>query len=363
MTSRVRIGVIGTSWFADEVHLPCLCSHPAAAVVALCGRRQEHTAALAARFGIPEVYADYREMLAAARLDAVVVVAPDDLHYEMVMAALSRGLHVLCEKPLALTAAEARAMYERAESAGVVHMTFFTYRWLPEHRYMHALLDQGYVGRPYHCQLRQLTGYGRQPAYNWRFDRRRANGLLADLGSHMIDLARWHVGEITHVAARLGVFVPRPDVDGGPLDPANDAAALLVEFANGAHGTLQVSAVMHEGDRGALHNVEIYGEDGSLELDFPFGPRATLRGIRAGAKQVETFALPADLLAGEDARPPFAGRFGRGWGSTSIADRAFVDAIVAGRPASPGFYDGWRTQAVIDAAIASHETGRWVRVE
>ena len=126
-----------------------------------------------------------------------------------------------------------------------------------------------------------------------------------------------------------------------------------MEFANGAHGTLDVSAVMHEGDRGSLHNVEIYGENGSLELDFPFGPRATLRGIRAGAKQVETLALPERLLAGDDEKPLHAGRFGRGWFSTSIADRAFIDAIVSGQPASPDFYDGWRAQAVIDAAIAS----------
>ena len=146
MAQRVRVGVIGTSWWTDGVHLPCLSSHPAADIVALCGRRQEHAAAIATQFGIPEVYADYREMLATARLDAVVVVAPDDLHYEMVMAALDRGLHVLCEKPLALTAQQARTMYERAERAGVVHMTYFTFRWLPEHRYLPRAVDGGVCG-------------------------------------------------------------------------------------------------------------------------------------------------------------------------------------------------------------------------
>ena len=86
-------------------------------------------------------------MIEKGDLHAIEIITPDDLHYPMTMDALDAGLHVLCEKPLALNAAQAKEMYEKAEAAGVVHMTFFTYRWLPHYRYLKELVDEGYVGR------------------------------------------------------------------------------------------------------------------------------------------------------------------------------------------------------------------------
>jgi UDP-N-acetylglucosamine 3-dehydrogenase len=107
---RVRIGVVGTSWWADEMHLPNLSSHPGARVVGICGRNGERAEAIARKYAIPAVYTDYQEMIAAGGMDALVVATPDDLHYPITMAALDAGMHVLCEKPLALRAEQARAM-------------------------------------------------------------------------------------------------------------------------------------------------------------------------------------------------------------------------------------------------------------
>ncbi|MBM3263039.1 MAG: Gfo/Idh/MocA family oxidoreductase [candidate division Zixibacteria bacterium] len=223
MPDRVRVGLTGTSAWADRIHLPGLCSHPQADLAALCGRNADRAGEMAAKYGIPRIYADYREMIEKERLDALVVSTPDDMHYPIVMDALDAGLHVLCEKPLALNVEQAKTMYERAEAAGVRHMTFFTFRWMPHFRYVRDLTRDGYVGRCYHAHFDFLDDYGRDTAYGWRFDARRANGIVADLGSHMVDMARWYLGDIVRVSGHLATHVEREGVDGRTLSPANDA--------------------------------------------------------------------------------------------------------------------------------------------
>ena len=135
MDDQIRVGIIGTSWYADRVHLPNLKSHAGAQIAAICGRNRARAQEMADKYAIPEVYTDYRQMLEQAGLDAVVIAAPDDLHYPMTMDALAGGLHVLCEKPMALSAQQAREMTEKAQAMGVKHMTFFAWRFEAYHRY------------------------------------------------------------------------------------------------------------------------------------------------------------------------------------------------------------------------------------
>jgi predicted dehydrogenase len=111
MSEKVRVGVIGTSWWADMMHLPSLKSHPGAQIAAICGRKRDRADDMARKYEIPRVFTDYREMIARANLDAVVIATPQDLHYPMTMAALDAGLHVMCEKEMALNAHQAREMY------------------------------------------------------------------------------------------------------------------------------------------------------------------------------------------------------------------------------------------------------------
>lgn len=358
MSAPVRVGVIGTSWFADTLHLPALKSHPRAHVAAVCGRDRARAEERAAKYGIPQVFTDYRQMIAEGDLQAVVVVAPDDLHFPMTMAALDAGLHVLCEKPLALRAAQARAMREKAEAAGVVNMVFFTFRGLPLYRYVRQLLDQGYIGRCRHAQIRYLANYGPGGRYSWRFDRRRANGILGDLGSHMIDLAHWYVGDIVRVGALLSAFIDRPGPDGQPQDPANDAAALAVEFADGAQGMIQASAVALVGERGLEQRLALHGDDGTLEVDFSFSSGAgQIRGVRRGETAFGVLEVPEEVWGDADRNlllDPFF--------KQSVGPRLFLDSIVEGRRVAPTFADGYRVQAVIEAAIQSNEEGIFVRV-
>jgi len=183
MSKQLRIGVVGTSWWMDTMHLPALTSHPQAQVVAICGRKRERAQPLAEKFAIPQIYTDYRQMFDEARLDAVVISTPDDTHYAIVMAALEANLHVLCEKPLAPDAMQAQAMLERAEASGRQHMVYFTFRWLPHMRYLFELVDQGYLGEIYHGYFRWLLQYPEFLIDGWRAH---ANGALADIGSHLI---------------------------------------------------------------------------------------------------------------------------------------------------------------------------------
>lgn len=361
MAEHIRVGVVGSGGWADLLHLPSLKSHPRAEVAAICSRRREHAEAMAQKYDIPQVFTDYREMIDRGDLHALVVVTPDALHYPITMDALDAGLHVLCEKPLALDAGQAKAMYEKAEAAGVKHMVCFTNRWLPPYRYLRQLIDTGYIGRWLHCQLRYIGEYGRRPGYAWHFDRDQANGALGDLGPHLIDLARWYVGEITRVSARLATFVERPGPDGQPLRPANDAAMLLLEFANGAQGMLEVTTVAHVRGRGQDLHVALYGEGGTLEADLVDGQMA-LHGARQDEDRFQTLAVPDELWGAVDRSKGYIGRVNQFFVTEPAGDRQWIDAIVEDRPVVPSFYDGYKVQAVIDAAIASHEQGRWIDV-
>lgn len=360
MSDKVHVGVIGTSWWADFMYLSSLHNHPGAELVAICGRNRERAGEMAAKYNISRVFTDYKAMIDQGGLDAVIVGAPDDLHYEITMQALRAGLHVLCDKPLALTAQQAWEMYAAAEMAGVKHMVLFTFRWMPFFRYVRDLIGQGAIGRCYHCEFRFLMGYARQQEYQWRLDRKRANGALGDLGVHMIDMARWLVDDIARVSAQSGVFVGRPGAAGGQIDPANDAACLLTEFANGAHGMIHATLVAHLADRFMQQQVKLYGQTGSLEIDIQYAGAEAGVTLHVAPDQEERFQkleVPASYWGDVNRSEPF-GVFTH----QPVGCRTFIDAILENRPVAPTFYDGYKAQQVITAALEAHRSGKWVTI-
>ena len=156
---------------------------------------------MAAEHGISQVYTDYRKMIRSGLVDAVVVITPEAMHHPITMAALEAGLHVMCEKSMALNADQARQMRDAAEASGLVTMVGYIWRWVPPFNYVHHLIEQGYIGHCHHAHFLQQNGGGLDPSYGWRFDPAQGHGMLGDLGSHMIDLARWYVGDIARVSA------------------------------------------------------------------------------------------------------------------------------------------------------------------
>ncbi|HVU11184.1 MAG TPA: Gfo/Idh/MocA family oxidoreductase [Phototrophicaceae bacterium] len=263
----VRIGIVGTSLWADSMYLPALAQHPQVEWVAVCGRDPERTRAFAARWNVPQSYTDYRAMIASAGLDALIIAASNDMHYPITMAALDAGLHVLCEKPLALNDTQASAMAAKATSLGLKNMVPFTYRYMPTNRYLKQLIDQGYIGQPYHLNLRYYADYGRDLKYQWVFDSEVAgSGVIADLGAHWFHLARWFFGEIDGLSCTLADLVQRPNrPDGGDYPRADDVAMVNLRFKNGAVGALMLSTVACEGTKfGQTQHMELHGSGGTL---------------------------------------------------------------------------------------------------
>ena len=358
MSDQVRVGVIGTSWWADELYLPALSQYEKADVVAVCGRNRERAQAIADKYGVPQVFTDYRQMIDSKTCDAVIISTPDDTHYEMVMAVLDAGLHVLCEKPVALNADHAGEMYRKAEAAGVKHMVMFSFRWFPNFRVIKQRVDSGYVGKLYHADFRYMAGYGRSPDYAWRFDGDRAHGILGDLGSHLINLACWYLGDVVSVSAQLASFVQHVTAEGQPVTPTNDLATLMLGFASGAQATIQVSGVAHLGERQMQQTTLLYGDAGTLETRFNFGGSGfRVHGLRHDEAEFSEHPIPAEMLKGATAENPL-GIFRE----QPIGPRQFIDSILDDQPIEPGLDEGYKVQQVIDAALKSHETGQRVLI-
>jgi predicted dehydrogenase len=350
LAERIRVGVVGTSWWTDPFHLAKLKEVSGADLAAVCGRNRSRAEEMAAKYAIPQVYTDYQDMIEHGNLQALVVAAPDDLHYPITMAALDAGLHVFCEKPLASNTNQAKAMMDKAEQMGVKHMVCYTFRYFSVHRYLHELIGQGYLGRIYQINFRHMFDYG--PDFVWRFDKSRANGILGDLGSHMIDMARWLVGEIAQVSGQRSSFITRTGPDGQTVDSANDAATLALRFVNGAQGVIQVNAVAQvTGEDSQV--VTLFGEEGTLEgRCFKGEDRGEVRGFRRGDKNTQILENPYKVLPPDD---PIS--------SVPLGHRSFIDSILFDRVTEPTFLDGYRAQQVIDAAIQSDNEGKWITIQ
>ncbi len=315
---------------------------------------------MAAKYQIPHAFTDYRELLANGNVDALVVATPDDLHYQIAMDALDLDLHILCEKPMALNARQAREMYDKAEARGVKHMVLFTWRWQPHFRYLKRLIEAGYIGQSFNADFYFLGNFAIDPVYRWRADGNRSNGVVSDLGAHMIDFACWYIGRIVKVNAHLATFVDVPGVDNMPIKPTNDSASVLLQFDNGAQGVIRVSSIVHRGDPGANLGARLFGNLGTLEVDQVFSwseSRATFRGVRTSEERVADIEIPGEYFENIRENELFDPYYYQ-----SVGPRLFVDAILEDQPIEPNFFDGLQVQEAIDAILESSRLGGWVEI-
>jgi predicted dehydrogenase len=360
MSDKIQIGLIGTSGYAN-ILLTTLASCQDAEVAAICGRTRSRADEVAGKYRIPQVFTDYNEMIKHGRLDGIIIAAPDDLHYSMTMAALQAGLHVLCEKPMASTVAQAQQMLEAAEEAGVKHMIEFTWRWMPHYQYLHKLVADGYIGKGYHHHYRFLKGNGRTPDYKWQFDARRSKGVLGILGAHIVDLAIWINGDIGSVSAHLAAFMERTDPEGIAVASASESALLAVEFVDGAQGMIHASNVAHTADHDTEIGVALHGEKGTLAVDWrraQGGKGIVMVGSRHDQRAFQDLTIPDGYLQGAE-----AGDIMAVFQNHLVGPRLFVDAILHNYIPEPSFAQGVKVQQVLDAALESHKTGRRVHIE
>ncbi len=353
---KVRIGMIGTSWWADFFYLGNLKTHEHAELTAICGRNRTRAEELAGKYGVGRVYTDYRKMLNSGELDAAIVATPEDLHYPMVMTALDAGLHIICEKPMAFTATEAREMLEKAEAVGVKHMVSFTNRWVPGYRHIKHLLETGYIGKPYQALFQWMVDWNLpRTRYLWYFDSQHAHGAASQMGAHIIDLARWYLGEIVRVQANLRSFIPVIAEDGRTVTGENDTATLVLDFANRAQGIIHLSNISPAAHRlfETSQITTLIGEEGSLRADVdPWTKVENIYGARNDQDSVETLPVPDQYYEDVD-----RDNFWEVFQKRSLGPRAFVDAIINDTPIVPDFFDGYQTQRVIEAALESARSG------
>jgi predicted dehydrogenase len=367
MAKTIRVGILGTSWWADAMHLPALAAHPQAEIVAIGGRNLQTAQAMAQRWNIPQVYTDWEALLAQSNIEALVVSTANDTHYPISMAALERGIHVLCEKPLALTYPQALHMAAYAEKKGLKTLVPFTYGYMPTTRYLKELIDGGYIGRPYHLNLRYYTGYARQGDYMWRFDQSKAGaGVLGDIASHFLYLADLLYGEITGVFALLGHQVERPalDSDGQPYEVAEDSCLLTLQFANGAQGSLHATAVCYEDTPfGQTHHGEFHGSGGTLYTFTDWDTVQEVKGAQVGEGRLHELPIPDHIWNG--ARHDTVHNTYRDLFRTQDwMTRQFISALANDQQTElhPSFRDGARIQRYIEAGLRSAAEKRWVGV-
>ena len=177
---------------------PCVARLDGVDVPAVLGRNPDRTSVFAQEWEIPAAFTDTAEFFEQP-LDAVVIASANDSHHPLSIQAIERGLDVLCEKPLGLDVAQAQEM-TRGDRRRGDHPVPFTYRYMPVNQYLKRLIDEGYLGEAFHLGLRYFTGFARGGEYAWRFDRSEAgSGVIGDIGSHFLHLARWFFGEVSSV--------------------------------------------------------------------------------------------------------------------------------------------------------------------
>ncbi len=356
MTKPLRVAIVGCGGITLQNHLPGLALCPDTRVTALCDANPAVLERARGQTGVAVLSTRFEEVVGRDDVDAVIIATPNHTHPRIALAAVAHGKHVLCEKPLALNAADAFAMAEAAERAGVRHMTAFTYRFVPAMRYLHDLVKRGDLGQPYHYRSCRLQDWGTRNL-GWRQVRALAGtGELGDMLSHRIDFAHLLIGPMRRLVAQLKRIHP---VRGDAPSDLDDWVALLAEFECGATGVLESSKLAtgrNESWR-SLDSVEINGSERSFV--FITGRWNQLETGRAGGPGLETIPVPEDYWRWPGSpRDPRVGdplvtfRYDQAW--------EFVDAIRQQRPCVPDFFDGARVQAVMDAAVRSAETGQWL---
>ena len=387
MTGTLGVGMVGyafmgaahsQAWrnahrFFDLPLTPCM--------AVLGGRTEDAVRAAAGRLGWADVETDWRRLVVRDDVDLVDIGTPGDTHAEIAIAALEAGKHVLCEKPLANTVAEAQAMAAAAAAhPELVAMTGFTYRRMPAIQLARRLVEQGRIGKVRHVRAQYLQDWlaDERAPWVWRVDREQAgSGALGDVGAHVVDLAQFVTGEsLTGVSAMLETFVRERPVPtslhglGGsvtadsPMRPVtvDDAAAFLGRLSGGGMAVFEATRFAW-GRRNQIR-LEVNGSSGSLAFDLEDmnGLRffdATEPAETAGFRRIDV-TQPGHPYGGSWWPPGHALGYEHAF-THQVVD--LVRGIAAHEHPAPTFADGLQVQRVLDAVERSAaDDSRWAPV-
>jgi predicted dehydrogenase len=345
----------------------------------ICGKAsKEELEATARQFGWEESDPDWRRVVERKDIDVVDISTPGFLHHPMAIAAAEAGKHLICEKPLANTLAEAKEMLRAVEKAGVKHYVNFNYRRVPAVALAKQLMADGRLGEIYHYHGAYLQDWIMDPQFPlvWRLEKKYAgSGALGDIGAHAADLAQFLNADITEVVGFMTTFIKeRPLVDAGPgawgakggrgkgKVTVDDETNFLARFKNGSAGVFE--STRFAGGRRNYNTLQIYGSKGSLAWNFErMNELEFFDRTEAGAEQGYK-----TILATEAAHP----YVGAWWPPGHIVgyEHTFVHAIhdfltclEKDRMPTPNFRDGVKVQAVLDAVERSAKSRRWEKVK
>jgi predicted dehydrogenase len=359
----VRIAIIGAGAVSDYHHVPGIRLDPRARLAAVCDADPALLARRQAEWGVERAFTDPVAACADDGVDAVIIATPNFTHRPIALAAIEHGKHVMCEKPLGLSAAEARAMCQAARKANVVHMTAFTYRFAPSMRYMRHLLTSGALGVPRHFRSQRFLDLP-ETSWGWRQYKDTAGaGDLFDMTIHRIDFGMDLMGPLARVTGAVSRFASRGTTpEGRPCPPSDvdDWSALIGEFAGGAVGVWEGTTLAKGYGLGGFGHewAEVNGSEGSGVYRL-HEPNTLLLGrtghdlapVPVPQEFLKPAASPRDATQGH---PATVFRYDLVW--------EFVSAIVEGRQAVPSFLDGLKAQVVADAVLESHAQRRWIEI-
>nr|WP_304219714.1 Gfo/Idh/MocA family oxidoreductase [Fredinandcohnia onubensis] len=335
----------------------------------------------AAKLGFDHYSTDWRDLVNNPEIDVIDIVTPNNTHAEIAIAAAKAGKHVICEKPLALGAEEAKTMLDAVTQAGVKHMVAFNYRRTPAVALAKKYIEEGRIGKILNFRGTYLQDWSADPnsPLSWRFQKKVAgSGALGDIGTHVVDFARYLVGEITDVNAVAKTWIPERPIQTGGVDKlgtvksatdtpkgivdVDDEFMTMVKFEGGAIGSIE--ATRNAWGRNNYLTFEIHGEKGSIY--FNYERRDELQVCFADdpsdAKGFRTVYTGPTTPYGEALWPIPA--LGIGYGETKIIEtHDFFKSIVEDTEVSPNFEDGYRTELIADAILESAIKGEWVGLE
>jgi predicted dehydrogenase len=375
MTRELRVAIVGGAGFMGYAHSLAWGLAPVASDIGATVRKavaveadDERAKATAARLGWDDWSSDWREVVGREDIDIVDICTPPDSHCEIALAAIAAGKHVFVEKPIANSIAEAESMVQAAETAGVITQVGFNYRYTPAVTFIKKLLTDGTLGTPLQFRAHYLQDFkfGRVELSGWRAKKSAGgSGSVGDVGSHIIDLAEFLVGDIVRTNALARTKIPGnddswlPDRERVEGDLLEDTALWLAEFANGAIGSFATS-VYASGRKNRLFFV-LEATRGSVEFDWNRREevKLSLTSDPADQEGMRTVILSDKH---EDIWWPVGG-MGTGYiDGTAVQFQRFVKSILDGQPAAPDFDDATHVQRVISAVLESAEHGAWVDV-
>lgn len=383
MKKQLNIGIVGYK-FMGRAHsnawlkAPLFFDTPSTPVLKVaCGRQQESLSEFAKNWGWQETETDWKKLVERPDIDIVDIALPQNLHYEVALAAAKAGKHIFCEKPLSMNSEQAAEMLQVCQENGVKHYLNHNYRRTPAVALAKRMIDEGKIGRIFHWRCAYQQDWIVDPSFplTWQLQKETAQaGPQWDLNSHAVDLAHFLVGDITSVSSLTANFIKeRPIADEtatGSLSGASkgdemgevtveDAALMMVRFENGAVGSFEATRFA-TGRKNRL-NFEIYGSKGSIVFDLE-----RMNELQYYSNEDAEGEKGFRTILATEASHPYAGNW---WPAGHIIgyEHAFVHAVVdflnaleQGTDIKPDFADGLKIIRVLEAGLESAETGRTV---